>query len=101
MFGFIGLVSTFVAAVLIDGKMATKHIFPSTGWEWGALFGLGFLSFVIQVSFTKALQFQMAAIVSMERKASDVIFAFLYQIAIFVVLVYLICYSIFRLITIL
>jgi hypothetical protein len=29
----------------------------------------------------------MAAIVSMERKAADVIFAFLYQIAIFTVLV--------------
>ena len=85
VFGFTGFFPTFVAAVLIDGKMATKHIFPSTGWEWGALFAIGFLSFVIQFSFTRALQFQMAAIVSMERKAFDVIFAFLYQIAIFMV----------------
>ena len=83
--GGIGLFSTFITAVMIDGEMATKHIFPTSLYEWSMLIAVGLLSFVIQFCFTKALQFEMASTVSLERKATDVIFAFLFQIIIFMV----------------
>ena len=85
VFGCIGFFSTFTAAVLIDGNMATQHIFPTSSKEWSMLIGNGLLSFVVQVCFTKALQFEKASTVSLERKATDVIFAFLFQIIIFMV----------------
>ena len=75
--------------------MGTKHIFPVSTVEWAFLVSIGFLSFIVQVSFTKALQLEMAAKVSMERKAADVIFAFLYQIVIFAVCRFLCTYSVF------
>ena len=70
---------------MIDGEFATKHIFPSSFKEWSGLAAVGVLSFVIQVCFTKALQLEMASTASLERKATDVIFAFLFQITIFMV----------------
>ena len=85
MFGCIGFFSTFIAAVIIDGDMATKHIFPTSAQDWSMLIGNGLLSFVVQVCFTKALQFEKASTISLERKATDVIFAFLFQIIIFMV----------------
>ena len=69
--------------------MMTKHIFPETALEWTALVGVGFTSFIVQITFTQALKYQMAATVSLERKAADVMFAFLYQITIFMVRVIL------------
>ena len=75
--------------------MGTKHIFPVSTVEWAFLVSIGFISFIVQVSFTKALQLEMAAKVSMERKAADVIFAFLYQIVIFAVCPCLCTYSVF------
>ena len=75
--------------------MGTKHIFPVSTVEWAFLVSIGFISFIVQVSFTKALQLEMAAKVSMERKAADVIFAFLYQIVIFAVCPFLCTYSVF------
>ena len=69
--------------------MLTKHIFPETTLEWIALVGVGFTSFIVQITFTQALKYQMAAIVSLERKAADVMFAFLYQVTIFMVRVIL------------
>ena len=86
VFGFVGSISTFILAVLIDGKMITEHIFPASTLEWAALLGVGFSSFVVQISFTQALKYEMAATVSLERKAADVIFAFLYQVTIFITL---------------
>ena len=74
--------------------MGTKHIFPVSTVEWAFLVSIGFISFIVQVSFTKALQLEMAAKVSMERKAADVIFAFLYQIVIFAVCPFLCTYSV-------
>ena len=85
VFGFVGTISTFILAIMIDGNMMKNHIFPTTAWEWIALLGVGFASFIVQISFTQALRYQMAATVSLERKAADVIFAFLYQITIFMV----------------
>ena len=85
LFGCIGFFSTFTAAVMIDGEMATKHIFPTSAQDWSMLIGNGLLSFVVQVCFTKALQFEKASTISLERKATDVIFAFLFQIIIFMV----------------
>ena len=85
VFGFIGSISTFILAILIDGKMMTQRIFPESTSEWAALVGVGFSSFVVQISFTQALKYGMAATVSLERKAADVIFAFLYQVIIFMV----------------
>ena len=70
---------------MIDGEMATKHIFPTSAQDWSMLIGNGLLSFVVQVCFTKALQFEKASTISLERKATDVIFAFLFQIIIFMV----------------
>ena len=78
---------------MVDGNIMKKHIFPETLLEWIALLGVGFASFIVQISFTKALQYEMAATVSLERKAADVIFAFLYQITIFMVKLYKILYS--------
>ena len=89
VFGFIGSISTFILAIFIDGKLMTKNIFPETALEWTALVGVGFTSFIVQITFTQALKYQMAAIVSLERKAADVIFAFLYQVIIFKVRVIL------------
>ena len=83
VFGFIGSISTFILAILIDGKMMTQQIFPESILEWAALLGVGFSSFVVQISFTQALKYETAATVSLERKAADVIFAFLYQVTIF------------------
>ena len=80
-------------AVIIDGEFATKHIFPSSFKDWSGLAAVGVLSFVIQVCFTKALQLEMASTASLERKATDVIFAFLFQITIFMV-----CINLFSLI---
>ena len=94
VFGCVGFFSTFTMAVIIDGEFATKHIFPSRFEEWAGLAAVGVLSFVIQVCFTKALQLEMASTASLERKATDVIFAFVFQITIFMVcmnLVSLIC----------
>ena len=51
--------------------MGTKHIFPVSTVAWAFLVSIGFISFIVQVSFTKALQLEMAAKVSMERKAAD------------------------------
>ena len=85
VFGFVGSISTFILAIIIDGKMITEHIFPASTLEWAALLGVGFSSFVVQISFTQALKYEMAATVSLERKAADVIFAFLYQVTIFMV----------------
>merc|ERR1712136_302975 len=34
VFGCIGFFSTFTAAVIIDGEMASKHIFPTTVKDW-------------------------------------------------------------------
>ena len=85
MFGCIGFFSTFTAAVIIDGEMASKHIFPTSAKDWSMLIGNGLLSFVVQVCFTKAHQFEKASTISLERKATDVIFAFLFQIIIFMV----------------
>ena len=82
-FGFIGSISTFILAILIDGKMMTQQIFPESILETAALLGVGFSSFVVQISFTQALKYETAATVSLERKAADVIFAFLYQVTIF------------------
>ena len=78
---------------MVDGNIMKKHIFPENLLEWIALLGVGFASFIVQISFTKALQYEMAATVSLERKAADVIFAFLYQITIFMVKLYKILYS--------
>ena len=75
----------FTAALIIDGEMASKHIFPTSVKDWGMLIGNGLLSFVVQVCFTKAHQFEKASTISLERKATDVIFAFLFQIIIFMV----------------
>ena len=83
VFGFIGSISTFILAILIDGKMMTQQIFPESILEWAALLGVGFSSLVVQISFTQALKYETAATVSLERKAADVIFAFLYQVTIF------------------
>ena len=88
VFGCVGFFATFIVAVIIDGDMARKHIFPGSFQEWIMLIVVGLLSFIIQVCFTKALQFEMASTASLERKASDVIFAFLFQICIFMVRVY-------------
>ena len=95
IFSLTGFFCTFVAAVLIDGDVGTKHIFPVSTVEWAFLVSIGFTSFIVQVSFTRALQLEMAAKVSMERKAADVIFAFLYQIVIFAVCPFLCTYSVF------
>ena len=76
----------FAVAVIIDGEFATKHIFPTAIKDWSMIIVVGLLSFVIQLCFTKALQFEMASTVSLERKAADVIFAFLFQITIFMVM---------------
>ena len=84
VFGFVGLCMSFTTAVFVDGEMGTKHFFPGASVrEWGLLLVVGMLSFVCQVAQTKALQFAMAATVSLERRAFDVIFAFLFQILIF------------------
>ena len=71
----------------------TKHIFPETALEWAGLIGVGFTSFIVQITFTQALKYQKAAIVSLERKAADVIFAFLYQVTIFMVKIILLAYK--------
>ena len=88
IFGFIGFLITLVVAILINGDVATKHIFPPSFHEWGLLIAVGLLSFVVQVCFTKALQYEKASTASLERQASDVIFAFLFQVTIFQVIYY-------------
>ena len=85
-FGFIGFLTTLIVAILVDGKVATKNIFPLSVHEWGLMIAVGLLSFVVQVCFTKALQYENASTASLERQASDVIFAFLFQVIIFQVI---------------
>ena len=74
---------SLIAAILIDGELGTRHIFPVTFKEWSLLITIGLLSFVVQFTLTKALQLELASTVALERKSSDVIFAFLFQIVIF------------------
>jgi len=78
-FAWVALLESFVITYTIhDGiKIPQDHVTP-----W-LLMALGILSFYGQMLLTRALQAEEAALVSVTRSASEVFFAFLFQIVIF------------------
>lgn len=78
VFGLIGALESAIGVLLF----ATPCM-PACGSDRVYMVAVGFLSFLAQIGLTVALKFEGAGLTSILRKAFDIFFSFVFQIAIF------------------
>ena len=63
-----------------------NEIIPNSYIAWILLFAVGFLSFLGQIALTTACKIESAGLVSLVRKAFDIVISFMVQILVFAVI---------------
>ena len=66
--------------------ISMNDIIPNSYIAWILLFAVGFLSFLGQIALTTACKIESAGLVSLVRKAFDIVISFMVQILVFAVI---------------
>ncbi|XP_022252300.1 solute carrier family 35 member G1-like [Limulus polyphemus] len=77
-YGWVGVIVCTVGTLVFGGFSSI-----SCGLDQWLILGLGFLSFIVQILFTKALQSEQAILVSVLRSSGSIFFAYLLQLLLF------------------
>ena len=85
-FSVIGLTVCLILTIIFDVCYKSdifKGGLPTNTYDWLLLVVIGLLSYGGQVALTVSLQIEAAGIISLMRKAFDIIFAYAFQVALF------------------
>ena len=82
----VGLINGIILIIIFHVYFQSTEVIgelPNTNLKWLIVVSIGLLSFIGQASLTIGLQIEAAGLLSMMRKAFQLIFAYSWQIALF------------------